>query len=708
MGLNDSATINSVVAGSVGLFTDNGGTLNLTGSDTFTGTTTVTGGKLVVSGSLASTSITVTSPGALDVSVVNTSDGGAGSLRQALTETNDTSGVTPTITFNLLTSDPNYSATYGTWTLHPTSAALPTITASVTLDATTQPGYSNKPIIELDGGLDTNAGTTGLTITAANTTVKGFVINRFTGDGIDLTGSGATGDVIQDNYIGTSVTGTTAFIVPNAGEGIKISGGASNNTIGGITANSGNVISGNTGDGVEITGSGTTGNIVEGNLIGTDYTGTTAFANGGNGVFVSTASNNIIGGSTTAARNVISGNTQVGVALFNFSSSNKVEGNYIGTDYTGSVAIANNFNGVKIYNGSSNNQIGTAGADGTAADQAEHNVISGNTLDAILIDGNSTTGTTGNIVGGNLIGTNAAGNAAIANGGNGVFIRREAQGNVIGIKSSAADQGDMPNVISGNAGYGIQVDGSTTTGNVLDENLIGDNATDNGTIANSSGAVEISNSATAQVLNNNSALGTALNGSVADGGTLDIDGTNLMILGALTGSGTVTNTDTGGGTYTVSINGTGTFSGVIQNGSTDHTALTVAGGTVTLSGTNTYTGATTVTRRHPPDRSRRQHRQHLGKRQRHAHGSVRRHGRIDVRHRNRQRQHVHERRHRGGVRQHSRHRRRLVQREQHRLRDRRGAVLRSFSTWRRSAATAAPASRPEAPGKRSPAASSMA
>ena len=120
------------------------------------------------------------------------------------------------------------------------------------------------------------------------------------GQGTDLGGSGTQDTTIAGNFIGTDPTGTTA--IPNGGDGVEING-AFNNTIGGIADGPVNVISGNTGDGVEITGSGATGNVVAGDYIGTDITGTVAIANGNDGVEIdSGATDNTIGGSDHGGR----------------------------------------------------------------------------------------------------------------------------------------------------------------------------------------------------------------------------------------------------------------------------------------------------------------------------------------------------------------------------------------------------------------------
>ena len=120
----------------------------------------------------------------------------------------------------------------------------PAITAPVILDATTQPGYATSPLIELNGA-SAGSGANGLTINTGNSTVKGFDIGDFSGDGIDLAGTG--GNTVVANFIGANPAG--AAPLPN-GVGINIT--SPNNIIGG--AGAGNVISGNIADGVDITG----------------------------------------------------------------------------------------------------------------------------------------------------------------------------------------------------------------------------------------------------------------------------------------------------------------------------------------------------------------------------------------------------------------------------------------------------------------------
>ena len=203
--------------------------------------------------------------------VINTVDSGPGSLRQAILDSDAATGGTNTIDFNIPGS--------GVQTIAPLSA-LPAITQSVLIDGFSQPGYGKSPLIELSGSQA--GGGDGLTITGSAVTVRGLDINGFSqGAGIHVTGTGATGDWIYGNFLGTDPTGTQA--VPN-NIGVQIDGGAANNTIGGTAAGAGNVISANGNYGIWITGAGTTGVVVQHNLIGTDITGTAALGNGYSGV----------------------------------------------------------------------------------------------------------------------------------------------------------------------------------------------------------------------------------------------------------------------------------------------------------------------------------------------------------------------------------------------------------------------------------------
>src|SRR5262249_14911820 len=155
------------------------------------------------------------------------------------------------------------------------------------------------PIVELRGD-SAGAGANGFTLSTSDSTIRGFIINRFVndvsggGNGIVITGAGATGNVIEGNYIGTDAAGSGA--AGNASYGILLDNGAGNTTIGGLTTVARNVVSGNQ-LGIGIT-SGSTGTVVQGNYIGTDVTGTSAVPNATGLSVVQASTGNTIGGTT--------------------------------------------------------------------------------------------------------------------------------------------------------------------------------------------------------------------------------------------------------------------------------------------------------------------------------------------------------------------------------------------------------------------------
>jgi CSLREA domain-containing protein/uncharacterized repeat protein (TIGR01451 family) len=245
------------------------------------------------------------------------------------------------------------------------SSALPTITDLVTIDGTLQPGFSGSPLIELNGTAVTTSG--GLFITAGQTTVRGLIINRFAGltggIGIRLLTNG--GNRIEGNQIGTNAAGTAAL-----SNQIGISISTPNNTIGGTVPSARNIISGNRSNGIVISGSSATGNRVQGNFIGTDVAGAGAVANALNGVEITDAPGNTIGGTTPEARNIISGNATAGIQIGGAQATgNMVQGNFIGTSRDGVNRLGNTIHGVFIQNLASANSIGgpTSGSGNTIA-----------------------------------------------------------------------------------------------------------------------------------------------------------------------------------------------------------------------------------------------------------------------------------------------------------------------------------------------------
>lgn len=395
--------------------------------------------------------------------VINTDDDGPGSLRQAIVDANGNAGHDD-IVFNIPGS--------GVHTIAPL-AILPFV-SDVSIDATTQPGFSaNGPrLIELSGknfedlnlwpqdhdygfelihnctikGFAINEFFAGITVVGSNNHIAGNYIGtdptgamaspnnlgiNFFGiagyasadnligsdnDGVNdleernvISGSldygvqfGAENSVVRGNYIGTDATGMHA--VPNR---VGIWGGG----FGGVIR--GNLVSGNSDSGIIPAGYDLK---IQGNLIGTDVTGNNPLSNH-TGIFLHFYYGPVlIGGTTPADRNIISGNNE---GITSYSGDHIIQGNYIGPNQAGTAAIGNSI-GIRILFDSALQIGGTTTGAG--------NVISGNgSGDGILFllaNGQ-------NRVEGNLIGVAPNGVTPMGNGG-GVAIGDIASNQIIG------------------------------------------------------------------------------------------------------------------------------------------------------------------------------------------------------------------------------------------------------------------------------------
>jgi hypothetical protein len=347
----------------------------------------------------------------------------------------------------------------------------------------------------------------------------------------------AASNYVEGNYIGTDQAGKAA--IPNNPSGTKFDGvdlldGAADNFIGGASSRDangnltglGNLISGNGFDGIFIAGDfgrrATTGNFVQGNLIGTDVTGTQKVPNHGNGVHLDGgAIDNIIG--SIGLGNIISGNgifaaaTQTefpivgaGVLVTNFlgtrpAQGNTIAGNYIGTDASGTQRLGNLEEGVFLQHGAFNNTVGPG------------NVISANGGHGVDL---SDAGTTGNAVVGNYIGTDVGGSRPLGNTDSGVIIWFGASANRVGGPGAG-------NVLSANGIDGINIQGSTTAGNVIESNLIGTDAAGKHALANARSGVYLTNDTHGNRIGtdgdgiNDPAERNVLSGNTKDGVTLD-------------------------------------------------------------------------------------------------------------------------------------------------------------------------------------------
>ena len=293
--------------------------------------------------------------------------------------------------------------------------------------------------VNIDGAPDN---TVGGTTPAARNILSG------SGRGVNIGNSGATGNVVSGNFVGTDKTGTLP--VSNGDFGIAITAASDNQILG-------NVISGNR-SGILLWQPAATRNRIEGNYIGTDVTGTHNLSNAWWGITFDNAATNTIGGPSRAQRNIIAGNGLDGISMGNPSAvGNVVLGNFIGTDVTGSNALPNG-SGINI--GAANNIVGGAGP-------GARNLVSGNRGNGIYVGGASTTNVAilGNYIGTDGTGTNALGNA------DGIIVSG-APNNFVGGATPGAG-----NVVSGNRSGGIGVHGDTARGNLIQGNLVGTDAT---------------------------------------------------------------------------------------------------------------------------------------------------------------------------------------------------------------------------------------
>ncbi len=284
-------------------------------------------------------------------------------------------------------------------------------------------------------------------------TVSGNLVsgNNAGGVYIGLFGTYPAGN--NDLVVGNKIGTDITGTLPlgNTLSGVLIEDGTGQ-MVGGSASGDANLISGNGGDGVYISG-GTSGDVVEGNVIGLDATGEVAIGNAGEGVLDNGSLGRHHRGLDRGARNVISGNA-VGVFVVG-AADILVAGNLIGTDARGTSAVGNTVNGVVVSGGSGVTIGGTA--------VLARNVVSGNLGDGVLIEGASASP----IIEGNYVGVDQSGTQPLGNAASGIEVDISA-GTTIGGTTPGAG-----NVISANAGAGVSMQGSATFGAAILGNLIG-------------------------------------------------------------------------------------------------------------------------------------------------------------------------------------------------------------------------------------------
>jgi hypothetical protein len=336
------------------------------------------------------------------LTVTNTADSGAGSLRATIAAA-DFLGGRNSISFAIPPSDPGHvyyrddgvvgqvSTDHISATTEASDAAIADIdpdwphswyainlqaplkvAESVVVDGYTQPGSqeNSNPVglglnsilrVELNGreAGELPALSAILQIDAGESTIRGLAVNRAGGQQLQL--QSGSNSRLEGNYFGTDVSGTLKFplglnsfvpVFAGVSTGTSFGDASSHHTIGGTTPAARNLISGNKA-GIALLED-ANDYLIQGNLIGTDRSGSRPLGNQV-GVFVS-AENTVVGGVDAQAKNVISGNTSYGVELDFFGGHSVVEGNWIGTDATGQLPLGNGSRGVRVV-GSLNNQI---------------------------------------------------------------------------------------------------------------------------------------------------------------------------------------------------------------------------------------------------------------------------------------------------------------------------------------------------------------
>ncbi len=283
-----------------------------------------------------------------------------------------------------------------------------------------------------------------------------------------------------------------------SGDGIRLGGG--NSTVKGL------VINKFKGNGMIIVNNG--GNTIKGNWIGTDITGTKDYGNGKAGIVVSKGTN-VIGGPNASDRNIISGNTQLGLQFWTSNTNNNlVKNNYIGTDVTGNVAIPNDGSGV-VINGSTNNVV-------------DGNVISGNKQDGLVMNLSGGTGKNNKVIN-NIVGLNAAGNARLANLN-------------YGIETSTAFNTINNNVVSGNAYSGIVLWLKSGSNNIVQGNLVGTDKTGTKDIGNWWRGIDVSNGSSDNLIGGTGAGQRNVISGNDEWGVLDYQGFNNKFINNLVGT----------------------------------------------------------------------------------------------------------------------------------------------------------------------------
>jgi hypothetical protein len=426
---------------------------------------------------------------AMTFTVTSTAASGIGSLQQAILDANGNAGM-DTIDFAIPSSDPNCNATTHVCTITPTvDASLPSMTDPVLIDGYSQPGASVNTLangdnavllIEIDGSTPNIGPGIRFRAGASGSVIKGLVVDNGWSRAILVETDTVS---VEGCFIGIDPSGFVAR--PNT-EGVfaDFNQPTSGLRVGGTTPAARNVISGNSHGIFFQSGS---NHVVQGNYIGTDRNGTAAVANG-IGIIVQGSDDALIGGTTIQQRNIIAANTNAQGIRLSSAARSRIQGNFIGTDVTGTTALGFIGNAaVDVDFATSATEIGGVTA---TPGTPPGNVISGGSATGIQI-GVGINNVHDTAVMGNLIGTDASGTKGLGNlrgvvfgdpsntvGGTGPMARNVISANGIGIVLQSQNDQVQGNFIGtdisgtqllGNGGDGVfaLANNSTVSGNII-------------------------------------------------------------------------------------------------------------------------------------------------------------------------------------------------------------------------------------------------
>ncbi len=313
--------------------------------------------------------------------------------------------------------------------------------------------------------------------------ISGNDLVYYQSPGVWISGSQATGNRVVGNYIGLAADGATPV---GNGVGVIVQGTPQGNVIGGTTAAERNVISGNGWYNIHLAG--TQGTTVQGNYIGSDWTGTQITpVRARNDIRVDEDQNSLIGGTEFAAGNVIVGAEQ-GVYLvsrYQPTAGTRIQGNRIGTTADGQEARANIW-GIYVDGYVDSNGVTREVLDVLigGAEQGAGNVISGSQNEGIVVNGPGAQGIT---IQGNRIGTDIDGVDGLGNGAAGILLQ-----DAYGVQIGGMDE-QARNVISGNSFAGVEIVGGGD--HVIQNNYIGTNADGDLALGNSRSGIRLDGSA---------------------------------------------------------------------------------------------------------------------------------------------------------------------------------------------------------------------